>query len=1517
MPGVTDLEIESVDHVLGDFMASFEKRCEEVKDLLLQQPTIPPVKKRIQRKFAPTRISSYTPSIDTSFLTAAREAWGPRDERDEHQRKKKDPIFHVEMENPRWGPQITSHTELLYFMQKNKNLRVEELLQRVVECPSRRVLMEAESIGNETGWKDGYLSSSWGFVHPVPNKSFGHLRTTRGVAWIMMAQRMPGLMRTCKVREALRRMPVIGGDSVTIPDLALSAAASCLSILAQSYRYECDQFSNENEEFALPDSVKRPWFLVCERLGRPGAHMSYTDATIENGYVIDHTQEQPWTLDNLRFAFPAFGNAAERVFVLVQTHMLGVFGPAIEEIVRCQECCMSEDYAGALKALVKIKRYIDAMVPILHQISVNPLSGTYVDPIVWGKTFAKWSGPWGEGVPGLSGFMNPLFHVLDSFIGRKKYDSFLGKEAAHLRAWMPSNWKNFIDAVSKFPITKFLADNENTDNPDIKQMSGVMQGLLDGYAGERGFLGAHRYKTYGFIELVMKTGRTKTNGGALTGSNSWDALHAELEKSRVERFETYYGSDGKTVSANDRGTYCECPFAATVVSRESIDQDPNGTVRKVVLSIRGSGMTYDPGDRIALLPTNRLELVFRTVRAMKMDPRTNVHLTRAWTDFFRHLAWVLDDKDMKEAVENKQINILSLLRHARLRPLRRIDFERLHRSVEEGKAYGSNNTVTGVALRENVFPHRLPYWEVVEQLAREEVDLSAVFQPKGLSAMLEPEPTRTYSISSAPPSGDAILPSEIHLTVSRAEFQDKTGKIYGTGSSCVNPPMKRPAELDDILINYPWAEKHDKKMLIGVSKPFMFELPKSNWVPVVMFSAGSGIGPFRSFLQHRVMQGMGAENWLFFGTIGRENLLYQTELFELCRKGFLQLRVAFSREDYSVIQGEPTLAGGYEPMVMPGRRGYLDRAMTEPETAARLWTLMQPREQGGEGAYFYICGRVELYTTVMNALKKIIRMNGGNEEVVMARIFAARRLMSEVYMSPRSQLPDDRFFSVSEIVLHNNKENGYWMLVDDMVYDVTDFLPMHPGGIRIIREHCGRDCTRTFMQVSHHNNPEVISLLNAYTFGRVRKLELEAEHEPIYRQWLSYLFAVVEIENTLTNEFESHRQSAEFEGVGQFSTMGYMKQYVHSHKRMLDVVVPGIFGIDFKMLFSLSAAPLVVMEHGVTAAVINEIDAIFINPYAWSTKLMLEVVTDWLQEDINVVHLNDKFGKMQDYCSYIIHVDTEFLRRIKMCIREGVMVYENSGGPEAVFDIFQRLRDCVVEYYRALAAFEPLQVEVKRRTASVEPPPPHAKAFHERPLAVLDLINMAVGFATDMQHAKKEGNERFSDEEEMLNAGAFARFADPDHSAADFESQMLTAATILKALPPTMEITETTLMAQRWMVRQDLKEMFDRVDLDGSGSIEREEVLDMLNEPLEDDKSGEIQRGLIFLRDHFDQIDTDGSGSIEFDEFFDFWMDQRSREDRAMLCLQRAAKRWYRRKHGRPMPKPDSASQARRAHRRR
>jgi hypothetical protein len=86
---------------------------------------------------------------------------------------------------------------------------------------------------------------------------------------------------------------------------------------------------------------------------------------------------------------------------------------------------------------------------------------------------------------------------MDAFIGRSKYDSFLGKEALHLRAWLPLNIRAFIASIEHhYQVPVFVKESGDP------RLMGVFEGILEAYISERGWLGTHRFVRFRLPQML-------------------------------------------------------------------------------------------------------------------------------------------------------------------------------------------------------------------------------------------------------------------------------------------------------------------------------------------------------------------------------------------------------------------------------------------------------------------------------------------------------------------------------------------------------------------------------------------------------------------------------------------------------------------------------------------------------------------------------------------------------------------------------------------------------------------------------------------------------------------------------------------------------------------------------------------------------------------------------------------------------------------------------------------------------
>jgi sulfite reductase (NADPH) flavoprotein alpha-component len=232
---------------------------------------------------------------------------------------------------------------------------------------------------------------------------------------------------------------------------------------------------------------------------------------------------------------------------------------------------------------------------------------------------------------------------------------------------------------------------------------------------------------------------------------------------------------------------------------------------------------------------------------------------------------------------------------------------------------------------------------------------SAGFAPPDFVGLLRAMQPRLYSIASS----ERRHPREAHLLVLTLTYQVRNRLRYGVGSTFANDrwPLgtTAPVYVQD-------AQKH-------------FALPADPSAPIVMIGPGTGVAPFRAFLQEREAMGAPGRNWLFFGEQSRRwGFYYEADFTAWQARGLLRLDLAFSRDQPQKV--------------------YVQHRMRE--AARDLYAWLE------EGAEVFICGdKARMATDVQAELTRIVETEGGRTPEQAAEYLAAmrkaRRLKLDVY----------------------------------------------------------------------------------------------------------------------------------------------------------------------------------------------------------------------------------------------------------------------------------------------------------------------------------------------------------------------------------------------------------------------------------------------------------------------------------------------------------------------------------------
>ncbi|MEJ2366667.1 MAG: hypothetical protein P8017_18765, partial [Deltaproteobacteria bacterium] len=257
----------------------------------------------------------------------------------------------------------------------------------------------------------------------------------------------------------------------------------------------------------------------------------------------------------------------------------------------------------------------------------------------------------------------------------------------------------------------------------------------------------------------------------------------------------------------------------------------------------------------------------------------------------------------------------------------------------------------------------------------------------------------------------------MHLTIGRLLYETRDTPLsvaaerFGTASHFLGDRSSLPPEEMD-------------KVSLRLVHPPRFSLPEDPGIPIVMFAGGTGIAPFRSFILERAEQDNAADCWLFLGTRTRAEFYYQEELAPIVAQGRLHVRPAFSRD--AVDTNFVSNGNGGHFVFEPGEKRYIGDEILREGNAQVLWNLLRSKKDGGQGAYFYVCGRTGFANSVMDAIKEVLRRysDGSEEEKeekvnqVLYRLVGEERYMQDIFTTyTGSHIDKKQSYYASEIVL--------------------------------------------------------------------------------------------------------------------------------------------------------------------------------------------------------------------------------------------------------------------------------------------------------------------------------------------------------------------------------------------------------------------------------------------------------------------------------------------------------------------
>jgi sulfite reductase (NADPH) flavoprotein alpha-component len=368
------------------------------------------------------------------------------------------------------------------------------------------------------------------------------------------------------------------------------------------------------------------------------------------------------------------------------------------------------------------------------------------------------------------------------------------------------------------------------------------------------------------------------------------------------------------------------PFPSEVL--ESVLLNGEGSSKETLhleFSLASSGLSYEPGDALAVVPVNAPDTIKAVLGAAKLTGNEEVELKggeiKLLADALR------EDFDITALSRAVLTKLADACGSAALRELLADDAKERLKEFNHG---------------------------------REIIDALLEFAPNGLSAaalvgIFRKLPPRLYSIASS----QLAHPDEVHLTVAAVRYETHGRKRKGVCSTF----------LADLI-------KSGDAVSLFVQPNKNFRLPADPATPIIMVGPGTGVAPFRAFVEHRAASGASGKNWLFFGDQHYTyDFLYQLEWQEQLKEGVLtKLDVAFSRDQ-------------------PEKVYVQDRMIQQ---AGELYQWLEA------GAHFYVCGDANrMASDVHEALVTVVQTQAGltheAAEAYVENLKKTKRYQRDVY----------------------------------------------------------------------------------------------------------------------------------------------------------------------------------------------------------------------------------------------------------------------------------------------------------------------------------------------------------------------------------------------------------------------------------------------------------------------------------------------------------------------------------------
>lgn len=368
----------------------------------------------------------------------------------------------------------------------------------------------------------------------------------------------------------------------------------------------------------------------------------------------------------------------------------------------------------------------------------------------------------------------------------------------------------------------------------------------------------------------------------------------------------------------------EQPYRASLLTKQKITaRSANKNVQHLEIDLGDSGLQYQAGDALGVYVKNNPDLVTAFLEVLQLDPQSSVTLSNGTTLPLEQA--LIEHLELTQNSANFVKKWAELSQHPELLAL-----------------ITDNN-----GLQEYV--DTTPLLAVVK-------DHPATVDAQTWVQLLRPLTPRMYSIASAQ---DEVGP-EVHLTLGLVEYEHDGRPYAGVASDYIGLQLQEGDELEVFVEPNP-----------------RFRLPEDPTTPIIMIGSGTGVAPFRSFMQQREADEASGPAWLIFGNQRfTDDFLYQSEWQRWHKQGLLtKTSFAWSRQK-------------------PNQKVYVQHRVQE--NGAALWQWIQ------QGAHIYVCGDANnMAKAVEAALVELISTHGQldaeDADAYLDQLRDDRRYQRDVY----------------------------------------------------------------------------------------------------------------------------------------------------------------------------------------------------------------------------------------------------------------------------------------------------------------------------------------------------------------------------------------------------------------------------------------------------------------------------------------------------------------------------------------